>query len=114
MRSFRVVEAWHAAYEDPIVLKAGEEFWLSDKTDNWDGHLWLWARNQAGKEGWIPDSLVRRSAGRTYATIGFSATELTCRNGEVLTASLELNGWALCQAAGGSIGWVPLRNLYAL
>ncbi|WP_366141812.1 SH3 domain-containing protein [uncultured Tateyamaria sp.] len=114
VRRFRVIADWEATYEDPIVLKADEEFWLSGKTDDWDGHVWLWAKNQSDKEGWIPDSLVRKVAGKTYANADFSAIELTCRNSEVLDASHERNGWVLCRAASGSSGWVPVRNLQEL
>ena len=107
----RVVDDWEAAYQDPIVLTEGEELWLTGKTDNWDGHVWVWAKNQAGKEGWIPDKLVKSVAGKTFAKAAFSALELTCRCGEELDTFDELNGWVLCRAANGSEGWVPSRNL---
>ena len=39
MGSHQVVADWDAAYDDPILLKEGEELWLTGKTDNWDGYV---------------------------------------------------------------------------
>ncbi|NTG45262.1 SH3 domain-containing protein [Rhizobium rhizogenes] len=48
-----VVEDHKATYLDPITVKAGDMISLSGKTDNWDGHTWLWADGPNGKAGWI-------------------------------------------------------------
>lgn len=114
LNRYRVVMKWEAAYKDPIVLKDGEELWLSGKTEKWDGHLWLWAKNQAKKEGWIPDTLVRYSAGKQYANASFSARELTCNPGEELSAIDTKHGWVLCRSESGLEGWVPEKNLEAI
>ncbi len=111
MGSCRVVEDWEATYQDPIVLKESEELWLTGKSENWDGYVWVWAKNQAGREGWIPDTLIKTVADRNYANSAFSALELTCHRGEELDAIDEMHGWVLCRAANGSEGWVPAKNL---
>ncbi len=36
---YRVKTDWKATYQDPIILKQGEEVWLTGKSDHWDGHL---------------------------------------------------------------------------
>lgn len=108
---YRVKTEWKASYPDPIALKQGEEVWLTDKSDHWDGHLWIWAKNQFGKQGWIPDTLVSQAAGKHYANAAFSAMELTCAVGDELLAINETHGWMLCAAMNGSEGWVPARNL---
>lgn len=108
---YRVKTEWKASYPDPIVLKKGEEVWLSGKADHWDGHLWVWAINQFGKEGWIPGTLVSTVADKHYADAAFSAMELTCAVGDELLAINETHGWILCAALNGSEGWVPTRNL---
>lgn len=46
-----VIEDWHASYVDPIRLVAGELVHLTGRQDNLDGHIWLWARSDAGLEG---------------------------------------------------------------
>ncbi|MCW9035127.1 MAG: hypothetical protein OQJ97_12970 [Rhodospirillales bacterium] len=111
---YRVETEWKASYQDPIVLNEGEELWLSGKADKWDGHIWVWAKNQVNKEGWIPDTLVRTVAGKHYANMSFSALELTCSLGEELIANDEKHGWVLCQSKDGLEGWVPARNLKAI
>lgn len=112
-RRYRVKIEWKASYQDPIVLEQDGEVWLSGKSDHWDGHLWVWAKNQIGKEGWIPGTLVRTDAdtGKHYANAAFSAMELTCAIGDELLAIDETHGWILCAAQNGSNGWVPARNL---
>lgn len=111
MDRYRVAIDWKAAYQDPITLEDGEELWLSGKTDEWDGHVWVWAKNQAGKEGWIPDALIKSIADKHYANAEFSALELTCHQGDELDAQDETHGWVLCKTSNGFEGWVPLRNL---
>ncbi|MEM9670740.1 MAG: SH3 domain-containing protein [Pseudomonadota bacterium] len=108
---YRVVAEWKAAYEDPITLKASEVVLLDGETDNWEGHLWVWAQNSNGKEGWIPDTLIETVNGRHYAKEEFSAVELTCNEGEILFGLRETHGWILCRSRMGSEGWVPARNL---
>ena len=106
-----VIEDHEATYPDPIAVKAGDMISLSGKTDNWDGHKWLWAEGPDGKAGWVPDSLVRSSDGVTHAVRQYSAAELTCRKGEVLLVTEETHGWAWCQSDTHKQGWVPLRKL---
>ena len=107
-----VVIADHdASYSDPIVLKAGEAFDLSGRTELWDGHRWLWARAADGREGWIPDDLVESREGGTRARADYDALELTCRAGDRLTGLRSTHGWTWCRNAAGDCGWVPLRKL---
>ncbi|MCK0167422.1 SH3 domain-containing protein [Jannaschia sp. S6380] len=111
MGRHRVATDWNATYDDPISLEMGDELWLTGRTDSWDGHVWVWAKNSVGQEGWIPNDLVRKTKGRTYARMSFSALELTCRQGEDLLGMAERHGWTLCKNADGLVGWVPSRNL---
>lgn len=106
-----VIEDHSATYPDPIVVRAGDLIVLSGKSDVWDGHRWLWATGPDGKAGWVPDSFVMSSQGTTRATRDYSAAELTCRKGAILTVSEETHGWAWCRSGSGQQGWVPLRNL---
>ena len=111
MTTCYVVADWTAAYDDPITLDEGEEVWLTEKTENWGGHVWVWAKDRAGREGWIPDSISERAGAKTYAKIAFSAQELTCHRGEELHSLDETHGWVLCRNSNGSVGWVPGENL---
>ncbi len=108
---YTVTQDWQAAYADPIDVGAGDRVFLSGKRDEWDGHVWLWARNDAGKEGWIPDTLCEGQAGETRTRRAFSALELTCAQGQVVQVTQITHSWALAQNQSGNQGWVPLRNL---
>ncbi|MEM9049836.1 MAG: SH3 domain-containing protein [Pseudomonadota bacterium] len=105
-----VVQAWTASYPDPIQLAKGEPVDLDGREDVWDGHRWLWAKNRAGKAGWIPDSLIPPDP-PFAALAAYDALELTCQKGELLQGLMIQHGWALCRNAGGQTGWVPMRNL---
>lgn len=50
---FIVIENWQATYADPIRLESGDPVYLTGRQDNWNGHIWLWARSVSGLEGWI-------------------------------------------------------------
>jgi hypothetical protein len=108
--SLLVIEDWTAAYSDPIRVSAGDPVKLNGREDIWDGHTWLWAESNDGKEGWIPDCIVSKGA-HPKATETYSATELTCRKGQSLKAEKRLHGWVWCSDQNGKQGWVPERNL---
>lgn len=108
---FSVTETWKATYADPIRLNAGEPVYLTGRQDNWDGHIWLWARSAAGQEGWIPDSIVGQRETGLFAREDYSAAELSCQAGQVIAGEKETHGWVYCRSADGSVGWVPRRNL---
>lgn len=108
---YRVKADWQASYPDPIRFSAGEALCLTGRQEEWDGHLWLWARAPDGREGWVPDTIARRTAAGCIAGADYSAAELTCRSGERLTGESETHGWVFCRAPDGRTGWVPRRNL---
>lgn len=110
-----VISDWIASYEDPIAVSEGEPLCLTGAKDIWDGHLWLWAANPAGREGWVPDTLPRPAPeGGHVAARDYSAVELTCTTGERLGVLEESHGWLLCRNDAGRAGWVPARNLRRL
>lgn len=104
---YRVVKDWTATYDNPISVVAGDQIALTGREDIWDGHRWLWAICAAGKEGWVPDCLVANAT----MTETYSAQELGCTAGQVLTGHMVLHGWVLCTDENGQRGWVPRHNL---
>lgn len=94
-------------------MAKGEPLSLSRREDTWDGHRWLWAIAEDGREGWVPDDLVRETEGRHTASRDYSAAELSCTEGEIVEVARETHGWAWCRNSDGKEGWVPLRNLSA-
>lgn len=105
-----VIADWSATYPDPIQIAAGEPIELDGRRDDWDGHIWLWAKNVDGKEGWVPDCLIS-SATPATATEDYTAMELSCHKGQSLTAERFMHGWVFCRNSDGRRGWVPERNL---
>jgi SH3-like domain-containing protein len=110
MTTRRVIADWMASYPDPIEVSAGDPITLDGREEIWDGHRWLWARNRDGKEGWIPDSLVARGE-TTMTAEDYTARELSCGKGQLLTVLGATHGWTFCENADGDRGWVPDRNL---
>ncbi|MFQ6549836.1 SH3 domain-containing protein [Aestuariibius sp. 2305UL40-4] len=104
----RVTRTWTASYPDPISITAGARLDLTGKTDDWGGHIWLWAIAPDGREGWVPDTLPD-DEGR--ARRDYSARELTCTEGDILLALDRTHGWTLCRSTSGAEGWVPDANL---
>ena len=103
----RVTSPWTPSYPDPVRARVGEALALSDRHDIWQGHRWIWAIAPDGREGWVPDDLVRDG----IATRDYDATELACQTGDRLTVLDRTHGWVLCRAQDGRTGWVPEGNL---
>ena len=112
----KVTKAYAAMYPDPIQFSPGDPITLTGRTDNWQGHIWLWAINETdGRKGWIPDSIVSQSKdGETIANADYSAVELSCEIGDVLSITHATHGWCWCIQQDGSAGWVPLENLQTI
>ena len=106
-----VLEGHCASYADPIEVAKDAPLTLTGREDVWDGHRWLWAVAEDGREGWVPDDLVTETDGGPVATRDFSAIELTCSAGDSVELIWETHGWAWCCKGDGSEGWLPLRNL---
>lgn len=104
-----VLEAHWASYADSIEVAKGAPLSLTGREDLWDGHRWLWAVAEDGRDGWVPDDLVTETDNGPVAVRDFSAIELTCAAGEAVAFIRETHGWAWCRKDNGREGWVPLR-----
>lgn len=111
MKSRVVRENHRASYADPIEVAKGAVLSPTGREDLWDGHRWLWAVAEDGREGWVPDDLIAETDGRPVASREYSARELTCAAGDAVEIIRETHGWAWCRKCDGSEGWLPLRNL---
>jgi len=105
------LENHDASYADPIEVAKGAVVSLTGREDNWDGHRWLWAIADDGREGWVPDDLITETDVGSIAARDFSAIELTCEAGETVEILWETHGWAWCRKGDGSKGWLPLQKL---
>ena len=103
----RVPRDHAASYADPIEVRAGDPLALSGREEVWDGGRWLWAAGPDGREGWVPDDLPRGGV----AARDYSARELTCRAGDLVTPLEASRGWVRVRAADRAEGWVPAACL---
>lgn len=107
-----IVKTAHTStYDDPIVVSKGQALNLTGRTDRWDGHLWLWAIAEDGREGWVPDNLVDGLSRDFTAIRDYSAVELSCVAAESVQILHRSHGWAWCRNTTDNTGWVPLKNL---
>lgn len=107
----RVLTSHASTYPDPIVLARGAPLRLTGRSDLWDGHRWLWAVAEDGREGWVPDDLPVERAGRPVAAFAYSAAELDVAAGQWVEVRETRHGWASCTNEAGAAGWVPLKCL---
>jgi hypothetical protein len=108
---YRVTVAYTAQYTDPIAFHNGDELVVTDRRDNWKGWTWVWCINQHGKEGWVPDDMIRIDGMRGIALADYSAVELTAGVSDILTALNETHGWLWARNKEGQIGWIPRENV---
>ncbi len=106
-----IIQPHTASYADPIRVAKGERLHLTGREELWDGHRWLWARAEDGKEGWVPDTLITGTGEETTASRDYWAIELTVSARESVDLLWETHGWAWCRNQNGSQGWVPLKNM---
>lgn len=100
-----------SSYPDPIRVKRGDGFRLTGREDVWDGHRWLWAAAEDGREGWVPDDLPCKRDGSITAAYDYSAHKLDVVSGENVELMATSHGWAWCRQANGDEGWIPLHVL---
>ncbi len=107
----RLIAGHHRAYENPIRVKKGQPFEVTDRIDLWQGHRWVWAHDANGREGWVPDTLPDRSQTPPIARYDYSARELDCAQGVQVAVLYISHGWAWCEMDSGDLGWLPLDKL---
>ncbi len=118
MNKYRVTERWSAVYDDPIIMKAGQEVVIDhtrpEEDPEWRGWVWCVADNA---QGWAPAQMldicergVDRS--RAMANADYSAQEIDAEPGDIVCGNVILNGWLWCRKErSDEYGWLPLRNL---
>lgn len=108
-----VTVSYTSQYPDPIAFEKGDLVTLTGRTDNWNGHTWLWAvASKDGREGWVPDCIIDAKKGtKQHAILDYDAQELSCQEGECLTVLEATHGWCWCENQDGQKGWVPEENL---
>jgi uncharacterized protein YgiM (DUF1202 family) len=108
----RVIEAYRAAYPDPLSAYAGETLTFGRKDQSWPG--WVWCANREGKGGWVPESFMRIKEKICTMQRDYVARELSVRVGDLLTLHELESGWYWASDRSGRNGWVPAKNVKRL
>lgn len=109
---WKVISDHKAIYPDPIAVKRGDGITLNGREDDWDGHRWLWAIADDGREGWVPDDLPITVSGKNArCAYDYSAAEISANSDEILNGTIQRHGWVWCHSKNGATGWVPVKCL---
>lgn len=94
-----------------LVAKRGESLKGEEKKTKWDG--WLWCRNKAEIDGWVPKSYLEPldEKGQYRLLQDYTARELKVQPGDEVMVLIEESGWAWVRSPIGEEGWIPLENL---
>jgi flagellar basal body rod protein FlgF len=105
----RAKKASRPTNRDPINMQTGDKLEVAGEEE--EG--WIWCRNRAGKESWVPLSyLSAESEEKTRTALtDYDATELPVEEGEEFQAELEESGWLWCKNTQGKWGWVRLAQV---
>jgi hypothetical protein len=108
----RAREAERPTNPNPLTMHPGDRIEITGKGE--EG--WVWCRNGAGKEDWVPLSYLKvdgEGATRT-ALCEYDSTVLSVDVGEEFQVALEEHGWLWCESAQRIWGWVRLAHVERL
>lgn len=88
-----VVRLYTTQYRDPIKLRAGDAVVVGRRDEEYPA--WRWCRSADGREGWVPEEILRLGAegDAATATRDYDATELDVAAGEVVIVGQRRGGW---------------------
>ncbi|MEW5871830.1 MAG: GNAT family N-acetyltransferase [Chloroflexota bacterium] len=104
-----VIQAYSAAFLDPLTIVKGEALKLGRRDDEWPG--WIWCTNVAGESRWAPENFLRIAGEQGIALRDYATTELTVQAGEELNLHEHESGWYWATDRQGQEGWVPASHV---
>lgn len=105
-----VVAAYETQYPDPLIMNSGDQLKILKKKDGeWPG--WVFCENIGGKQGWVPENIVKIDADTAIAQQGYEAREVSVMEGEIVRIEKVESGWAWVTNMTNETGWVPMKNL---
>ena len=111
MKITKVIKAHETEIAKTLTAKKGESLEGTEKETKWEG--WLWCRNKADVDGWVPKSYLKplSEPGQYQLLQDYTARELKAQPGEEVMVLIEESGWAWARTPFGEEGWIPLENL---
>ena len=107
----RVIQSHVTSDPNPVRFRAGDTLGVGHHDQVWKRYVW--ATDQAGRSGWVPDEYVQIGGDGHQATAlrDYDSTELTVGRKEILDVLDEVGGWYLCRTQSGMSGWVPSTSI---
>lgn len=101
-------------FPEPITFAKGDHLQIGEEykgPEDWDN--WHFCTTTNHQEGWVPAQIIKwTDTGNGIATQDYTARELDVNEGDELSASKSINGWAwCCRLSDQQTGWVPLEIL---
>jgi hypothetical protein len=110
-RYLKVQTAYSVAYENPILIKAGDHVSIEKRETNPEWIGWVFCRTDRGVGGWVSERYLKITGSSAVALRDYEATELAVASGETVKSYFEEFGWYWCKNQHGKKGWVPAQNL---
>lgn len=105
-----VVAGYDTQYPDPLTMNSGDTLKiLKTKDDEWPG--WVFCENIGGKQGWVPENIIKIDEDRAIAQQEYEAREVSVMEGEIVRIEKVESGWAWVTNMTNETGWVPMKNL---
>jgi hypothetical protein len=108
----RVVEPHTASFDYSMHARVGDVVAVGREDPDMPG--WLWCRDGAGVEAWVPRTHLRVEGRRGVFTDDYNSAELSVAAGEVVQCLGEALGWVECLDGEWRYGWVPRCKLEAV
>ena len=105
-----VVAAHETKSPDPLTMNPGDELKILKRRDDEDPG-WVFCEGRTGKQGWVPENIIKIEADRAIAQQGYDAREVTVMEGEIVRIERVEAGWAWVTNMTNETGWVPMKNL---
>ncbi len=109
MPQSKIIKDYESSNSNPIQVKRGEVVTPSKKDKDYPG--WVWCATQDGKASWVPERILQIKNDNATVTEDYEATELSVKEGDVITTFQSESGWVWCEKENGEQGWVPLENI---
>ena len=108
----RILKEYAAQYTDPITVRAGDRVSVGVADPEFPG--WRWCTGPDGRQGWVPELLLRLEGLGALMLEDYTARELSVPAGAEVAVHRVVAGWAWVTAQDGRSGWIPLSCIAAV
>jgi hypothetical protein len=106
---YKIVEEHKATFDYAVLADIGEM--VSVGREDTDVPGWLWCKNEAGLEAWIPETHIDIEGETAVFNQPYNSIEHTIKVGEKVQYLGESLGWIECLNHEWKYGWIPTSKL---